>query len=167
MTDRDVLSGIPLFAEVLDEASLTALAAGATRVEYDRGAVLIEEHAPGESMFVIVRGAVAVSVRDGGKERRVATLHDGEVVGEMSLLTGAPRAATVTAMRPTVAIEIPRSALAPILAAAPDLADHFAAIIEGRKKELDALYGERHWLTSGSPASEVAERVRRFFSRAG
>jgi len=54
----------------------------------------------------------------------------------MSLHTGA--------LRPTVALEIARLALAPLSATSPDLADRFAETIERRKAELDCLYGPLH-----------------------
>mgnify|MGYP001205419037 CR=1 FL=1 len=162
MTDHDVLKGIPFFAEVLDEAALDQLAEAATRTEFDHGTVLIREGDPGESLFVIVQGAVGVAIRDGG-DRRVTTLRDGDVVGEMSLLTGAARSATVTALRPTVALEISREALAPILAASPELSIKFAAMVLKRNAELDNLFGPANWLRTGGVASDITERIRRFF----
>jgi CRP-like cAMP-binding protein len=118
-------------------------------------------------MFVIVSGAVDVAIRDGGKDRRVATLGDGDVVGEMSLLTGARRTATVTALKPTVTLEINREALAPILKASPELAIHFSAMVLRRSAELEDLYGQPNWLPAGGAANDIVERIRRFFSRSG
>lgn len=165
MRDRDVLGAVPFFAEVLDDRSLDALAAGAKCVEYDRSATILSENDPGELMFVIVSGAVTVSIHDGGQDRRVATLRDGDIIGEMSLLTGAPRTATVSALRPTVALEIAKPAIAPLLATSPDLAERFAETIERRKAELDGLYGPLHWLRPGVQAGAITEQIRRFFHR--
>jgi CRP-like cAMP-binding protein len=167
MTDHELLKRIPFFAEVLDEAALDQLAKAATRSEFDHGTVLIREGDPGESMFVIVRGALGVAIRDGGKDRRVATLHDDEIVGEMSLLTGAPRAATVTALRPTETLEITRDALKPILDASPELAIKFSAMVLRRSAELDDLYGQPNWLRTTGVASDLTERIRRFFGFGG
>jgi len=78
----------------------------------------------------------------------VATLHDGEIIGEMSLLTRAPRTATVAALRPTVTLEIGKPAVVPLLAKSPELAERFA-----------------DWLRRDFTASEITERIRRFFAR--
>ncbi len=161
MADREVLKRIPFFAEVLDDQSLAALAEAAKRVEYDRGSVLIREHDPGKSMFVIFGGAVNVAIRDGGKDRRVATLGDGDVVGEMSLLTGARRTATVTALKPTVTLEITRSALEPILATAPSR-DGRTAEDQTRRPLWPSPLAAAGW-----PGSQIADRMRRFFARLG
>ena len=163
MKDHDVLKRIPFFAEILDDQSLDQLAEAATRTEFDHGTVVIREGDAGESMFVIAKGALAVSIRDGGKDRRVATLRDGDLVGEMSLLTGAARSATVTALRPTVTLEITRDALAPILKASPELAIQFSAMVLRRSAELEDLYGLPNWLRTGGTASDITTRVRRFF----
>lgn len=161
---RGILEKTPFFADVLDASALDVLAEAAVHEEFDQGSVLIREREPGESLFVIAQGAVTVAVHDGGSDRRVATLHDGAIVGEISLLTGARRSATVTALRPTVTLEIAKPALQPILENSPALADLFAHTIERRKAELEALYGPASWMRHGLSASELAARIRRFFS---
>ena len=152
MSDRDVLGTIPFFAEVLDDRSLDALVAGAMRVEYDRGATILSENDPGESMFVIISGAVTVSIHNGGRDLSVATLHDGDIIGEMSLLTGAPRTATVSALRPTVALEIAKPALAPLLA------DHRISPIALRRRSRGA---KPNWTASTAPCTGFGPTFRR------
>ena len=164
METREFLGSIPFFAEVLSGAELDALAAAARRVEFDRGTNLIEERDLGESMFVIVQGTVTVSIRDSGKDRQAATLRAGDLVGEMSLLTGAPRAATVAAQSPVVAIEIGRDAIAPLLTAEPALFDRFAAMLEKRQIELDKLYGQGLWFFYGPPRANLAHIIRTYFA---
>lgn len=162
MDAGDILKRTAFFADVLGEGDIGALAMSAQRSDYDQGSVLIREGDPGESLFIVVRGAVRVATRDSGADRRVTTLHDGEIVGEMSLLTGARRSATVTALRPTVTLEINKSGLAPILSQSPDLADQFAQMVAERKAELDEVHGSADWLPS---AGTVANRIRAFFGR--
>ena len=101
MKAGDILAKVPFFADVLDEAQLDALAKSARRVEFDRFSTLMHEGDRDNSLLVIASGTVNVSVA--GRPQTVATLGEGDVVGEMSLLTGAPRSATVTAVRPVVA----------------------------------------------------------------
>lgn len=75
-------------------------------------AAIIEEGAAGSSFFVLARGSAVVSRRasDGGTTH-LATLHDGAIFGELSLLTDAPRSASVTAQRDCDLLEFDRNAL--------------------------------------------------------
>ena len=164
METRQFLATVPFFADTLDADELDALAAAAQRVDFDRGTVLIRERDSGDSMFVVMHGTVAVSVRDSGMDRSVATLHPGDIVGEMSLLTGAPRAATVTAQSPVVAMEIDRSAVKPLLTQEPALFERFAAMLEKRQVELDKLYGPGLWAFFGPPRANLASVIRTYFS---
>ena len=163
MNIREFLGTIPFFAEVLDTRQLDALAAGTRRRDYDRGAVLIREDDLGESMFALIGGTVEVSVHDTGKERHVAALNAGQIVGEMSLLTGARRSATVTAASPVSALEIPKSALQPLIAASPILCEHFATVLDKRQHELDRIYGSGFWSIFGMPRSQLSNVMRTFF----
>ncbi|WP_421725701.1 cyclic nucleotide-binding domain-containing protein [Bauldia sp.] len=160
MDAKTVLEKTPFFADILIDDDIAALAAAAKRHDYDKDSIIVREHDSGESLFIVVHGAVTVSTRDSGAARRVTTLHDGAIVGEMSLLTGAARAATVTALRPTVTLEIDKAGLAPILARSPDLADRFATMVDARKEELEDLHGT-HWFPS---AGALAARIRSFFA---
>jgi CRP-like cAMP-binding protein len=164
MNTREFLGTIPFFAEVLDAKQLDALAAGASRREFERGQTLIREDDLGESMFALIGGAAEVTVHDAGKERHVATVNAGQIVGEMSLLTGARRSATVVATTPLVALEIPKAALQPILDASPALIEHFAEMLEKRQGELDRLYGAGFWSLFGLPRDELTLVMRSFFS---
>ena len=77
-------------------------------------------------MYVVTDGKVIVSVHEPGGERVVATLGPGDVVGEMAMITGERRSATVKAKGRVTALEIAKAALAPLLAAEPKLAERFA-----------------------------------------
>src|SRR5262245_36425825 len=98
MRPRDILKSTPFFAEVLTDAELDMLATRARFLSFPASATPIEEDAPGTSMFVVARGKVSVSVSSDPKP--IATLGPGAIVGEMSLLTGARRSATVRALEP-------------------------------------------------------------------
>ncbi|MCP4385946.1 MAG: cyclic nucleotide-binding domain-containing protein, partial [Hyphomicrobiales bacterium] len=92
---RGILARIPLFAECLDSRQLDHLASQCHPAVYPGGAVIMAEGDFGDAMYVIVDGAVSVSFRDRhGGERRVTDLKAGDIVGEMSLLTGMRRTAT-------------------------------------------------------------------------
>jgi CRP-like cAMP-binding protein len=154
---------VPFFAEALTADELDTLAAGARGAEFDRGASIIRERDAGGSLFVVMQGSVTVSIRDAGMDRMVATLRAGDIFGEMSLLTGEPRAATVVAQTPVVALEIDRSAVRPLLDAEPSLSDRFVAMLEKRRIELDRLYGPGMWPFYRRQRRDLASVIRSYF----
>ena len=164
---RDVLARTPFFADVLDDRQIDALAAGLRLAEFAKGSTLIREDDLALSMFVLAHGEAAVTVPGKSGARRVATLHAGDIFGEMSVLTGARRAATITATTPVKAVEIPKIALSPLIAASPELADRFAAMLAMRQGELDTIYrSDKSWRVSGLAGNDLAGLIRGFFAGA-
>jgi CRP-like cAMP-binding protein len=162
MQVRDFLGSVPFFSETLSAAHLEALGKSARVVELGPGLPLIREDDRTESMFVITAGEVAVSIREAGKQREVATLGRGEIVGEIALLTGHRRSATVSAKTPVTALQIDRDAIGPLLVEEPALFDRFAETLERRRAELDRIYGPMaHFY--GGPQDDLAIVIRTFF----
>ena len=164
MDARQVLESVPFFSEVLSSEELAALAANAYELTGEPGASLIRQGDVGSSLLIVVNGTVTVSVVDSPKDRVIASLGVGEIVGEMSLLTGAPRTATVTADDAITALEIDRAAMQPLLARNPDLFDRFADVLERRRAELDKVYGPGGWPFSEPAHSDLAIVIRTYFS---
>ncbi len=155
---RDVLARVPLFAEVLDEGLMHALAARSRAVTFTPGMTLMVEGDFGSTMFAIASGDVAVTVSGrGGGERDVALLGAGDIVGEMSLMTGQRRTATVTAESDVQAIEIGKVALEDVLTRAPELIDRFGAVLAGRQMERDRV------AASEAAAESIVAQIRSFF----
>lgn len=163
MNAREVLGSIPFFAEVLSAGELDSLADNAYELTAGSGTTIIREGDVGSSMIVVVDGAVSVSVADENGKRDIATLGKGDFVGEMSLLTGAPRTATVTAEAPVTALEIDRAAIQPLLAGNPGLFDRFAELLEKRRAELDKAHGPGGWPFSEPRHSDLAVVIRTYF----
>jgi CRP-like cAMP-binding protein len=159
---RDTLASIPFFAEALDAEHINELASRVLTRNFAGGAALMREDDLGHDMYVIIAGKVDVTVRD--EPKPVATLGPGEIVGEMSLLTGATRSATVTATEPVVALEIGKNALAPILASSPRLVEEFAKTLEKRQLALDRLYGGAAWGMLRLGREELLRLIRAFFA---
>src|SRR4051812_16505404 len=162
---RVVLASIPFFAEVLDGEEIDILGGSITPLSLAAGEVLIREDDSGNSMFVIVSGEIDVSVGDddGGPARRLARLGAGDIVGEMSLMTGARRSATVTAATAVTTLEVTKAAIEPILNAAPALVERFAAMLERRQAELDRLYGQGKWSLFGLTQRDLVMAMQAFF----
>lgn len=88
----DLLKQIPLFGDC-SKTELEAVARVTDELALPEGRVLMRQGAPGRELVVLVGGEATVE-RDG---RRIAVLSDGDFLGEVALVTGRPRTATVTA----------------------------------------------------------------------
>jgi CRP-like cAMP-binding protein len=161
---RATLAANPFFAEVLGDDHIALLARRALAEDRPAGTELIREDESGSSLFIVVSGEVEVIAGDGGHGTPIARLGPGEVFGEMSLMTGAHRSATVRATTDVRVLEVTKMALAPILDASPELVDRFAAMLKTRQAELDRVYGHRSFtlLDQGG----LADMIRGFFGRA-
>jgi len=112
----DLIKGIPLF-EHCSKRDLQHIAQIADELDLKVGKVLIQEGERGSEFFVIVSGEVEVR----RKGRKIATLGSGAFVGEMALLSKAPRNATVTAATPVDVLVITDRAFVGLLDKTPDL----------------------------------------------
>ena len=113
-----ILRAEPLF-ESLSEEQLDHVVQEARLKLFGRGEPVIEEGAEGDSMFVMLRGAANVFVSKNGSRIRVATLGEGDCFGEMSLLTGEPRSATVRADGDCYVMEIGKPVMGEIIRQLP------------------------------------------------
>lgn len=97
----DFLASVPLF-KGLDPVALGDLRMAAERFAVGAGEVLFRQGDRGDGLYLVERGQLAVEARTPGDDAVVMSHIDpGEMVGEFSLLDGAPRSATVTALQPT------------------------------------------------------------------
>lgn len=127
------------FLQLLSEEQLGQLLADAKLLRFGRGEKIIEEGKEGRSMFILVRGSANVFVNVNDEQRHVATLKDGDYCGEMSLLTGEPRSATVRALTDCEMWELSKDTLADILAENNVLVDRLSEILAKRKMEMDGI----------------------------
>jgi cAMP-dependent protein kinase regulator len=110
----------PLF-EVLNDSERQALIQEMDLETHDEGSVIISEGDPGASMYVITSGEVKVYTRGTGNTGNVylAKLGEGDFFGEVSVLTGKPRTATITAFKPTELLRLDKEKLDNALARHP------------------------------------------------
>jgi hypothetical protein len=89
---------------------------------FQPGEIVVREGNPGDSMFIICDGDVSVMTKDkSGKEVQLADLSEGDFFGEVSLLTGKPRTATIYAISYTEVLELKRTSLPEIEANCPQI----------------------------------------------
>lgn len=116
------LPRVAIFSD-LERDAFVALTAAMTLRRVEAGEVVLEEGDTGTSFYVVASGSLAVSKRDERRDVvRLARLGEGDFFGEMALLSGAPRAATVTAEEPVELLEFGAEALREVAARHPHLA---------------------------------------------
>ena len=136
------LKNVKLFAELGPE-SLARLGRCLKSADFPPGEVIVREGAPGVSMYIIKTGLVEVRKKDPGTgiDFLVAQLSEGASVGEMSLLTGKPRSATVTTVQPTVVFTLTRADFRNLLTQHPEISLGLARILAERLEEATRQVG--------------------------
>ena len=136
------LKNVKLFAE-LSPDSLAKLGSCLKAAEFPPAEVIVREGAPGVSMYVIKSGLVEVRKKDPttGIDFLVAQLSEGAAVGEMSLLTGKPRSATVTTVQPTVVFTLTRADFRNLLTQHPEISLGLARILAERLEDATKQVG--------------------------
>ncbi|MDH5490337.1 MAG: mechanosensitive ion channel [Myxococcales bacterium] len=140
-----------------------------TRV-YAAGELVIRQGDRGTELFILQDGSVAVEVERRGKQRRVAQLGAGEFFGEMSLMTGAERKATVRALDDTTLLVIDKPAFQVVLESAPELAELVSAELVAREEALGAAtisHATDPAQRRADRSSELLGRIKDFFSLGG
>jgi predicted acylesterase/phospholipase RssA len=118
----------PLFGE-LDEAQAAGVEASGEWVRLARGELLVREGDPGDSLFVLLGGRLqAVLERPDGTRRILGEIGPGESIGEMALLSGEPRGATVVAVRDSVLLRFPEAEFERLAAGFPRLVRSIARV---------------------------------------
>jgi CRP/FNR family transcriptional regulator len=132
-----LLSRVPLF-DGLSQAHLGRVGALAEEVSYNHGRVIVKKDDPGRAFYVIVEGRAKVVKGHIVTARGEAELGPGDFFGELALLDGGPRAATVVAASPLTTIRIERTPFRALLKEEPDLA---LKLLEGMARRTRKILG--------------------------
>jgi small-conductance mechanosensitive channel/CRP-like cAMP-binding protein len=161
---RPAIEGVDLFA-ALSEEQRAQIAAGSFERRYAPDEIIVRIGDNTSSMFVVATGRVGVSIHGAsGESRKLAILPPGHSFGEISLLTGEPRMATVRALEESIMVEIGKDTLEPILRECPELATSFERVMDERRKGASDLFeASRDELGRASERTPLAERISRFF----
>lgn len=158
-THLGLLSQLDLFAPFSAEERAD-LARSAVERRFGKGEALIREGEEGQTFYLIVQGEVAVA--RGGTV--VARLQRGAYLGEMSLLTGDARSATVVAASDVVVLELDREAFGRHFTAHPERAQQLSELLATRRSELEAVAAATGAAPpEGTRANEILRRLRSIF----
>lgn len=121
MPTPEFLSFVPIFSEVNDE-TLQKIEAVGSRKSYAKNDVILQEEEIGSALFVIVKGKVKVARNSNdGREVILTILSENDFFGEMAILDGQTRSATVTALEDTDLFIIQRNDFLTLLQSNPEV----------------------------------------------
>jgi small-conductance mechanosensitive channel len=127
---------------------------------FGAGEVVVRQGADGESLFIVRRGVLDVHI-DGV---RVGNLREGDIFGEISLLTGEKRKATVTAAGEVHLVEISKADIEPAIHAKPDLLEKLSAILARREEiNVERMRAAGLQQAEASGKDVFLERLKAFF----
>ena len=164
-----VLARLPLFA-TMTEGERRALASELTEMAYLTGDIIAREGEFSDSMYILAGGSVAI-VRGGTREEprrtRLSELSAPNYFGEMGLLTGQPRTATVMAQGDVLCYRLDRAGFDAILRARPELAEPISHTVAARQAANDAtlraLSEEARARQASGRAADLVRRIQSFF----
>jgi len=133
----DLLTLVPLFAG-LSRRHLRAMADRADQVEFRPGEAIVVEGMRGGAFFAIVDGKARVT----REKRTLATLGPGDFFGELALLDGGERTASVVAATPLLCIRIFKRAFDRLIAEEPGVAARMLSVLAGRVRRAERPPGD-------------------------
>lgn len=157
------------FFDSLQPEELRRVAERLIPAPFARGDVITRQGATAHWLYILAAGEAHVIVEnDSGQRTRVAELGPGSIFGEMGLMTGEPRTATVVATRETDCLRLDRESFHDILHDRPAVAEEISELLARRRMELDAalenLNAEARAARLASAKEDILTRIRRFFS---
>jgi len=132
------LEKVELF-QALTADERRALAGHVRVAPFVRGEAMTRQGAQAHWLYVITRGDAEVRVSiDGNLSERLATLYNGDFFGEMGMMTGEPRSATVIALTDVECYRVDKESFDEILRSRPEIAESISEVLARRRVELDA-----------------------------
>jgi small-conductance mechanosensitive channel/CRP-like cAMP-binding protein len=157
----DALARVDVF-RALDAEKVDRLSRRLRHVVFGPGEVILRQGDPGDSLYVVCGGQVAVQIGVLGVSKEVATLGDGQFFGEMSLMTGESRTATVVAKTDVECYIVDKDAFQEIVQEKPELAGTISDILSRRQ----VVLGVQRSLTpvpSAAQTNQLRSKIATFF----
>jgi small-conductance mechanosensitive channel/CRP-like cAMP-binding protein len=153
------------FLDVLPEHALGHLAQNSRTCLYAAGEEIIREGEEGSELFVIRSGEATVRIaREARESVEVARLGAGSVFGEMSLVTGERRSATVRTTSACEVIVLGRDAFREVLEENPDLAHRVSEVLASRQAEIEQAQSAGDGLDRETRSGVLLAKIRALFS---
>lgn len=152
----------PLFAS-LSEQEHSRLAASLVHTPFVKGGVMTHQGAVAHWLYLIVKGQAQVLVEERGQTTPIRQLSDGDFFGEMGLLTGEPRSATVVALTEVDCYRLDKAGLAQILAQRHDLASEISQVLNQRQQDLTDRVENARGDKAALRAEDLLAKVKSFF----
>ncbi|MGH7544298.1 MAG: cyclic nucleotide-binding domain-containing protein [Gemmatimonadota bacterium] len=152
--------------DALTEQETRDLATRARVEQYFRGETVIRQGTAGDSLYIIDDGLVEVVVSHNGRSESLAQLGPRSFFGEMALLTGEERTATVMTLAPTDFFVVDREAFRETLERNPRIAERISEILAERRRELEETHAalhEAHTQDMDDEKHRILTRIRDFF----
>jgi CRP-like cAMP-binding protein len=162
------LSGVELFHTLTDEER-RRLAEEMSVAPFARGEAITRQGAEAHWLYIMTRGEAEVRVAvDGNLSKKVATLHKGDFFGEMGLMTGEPRTATIIAQTAVECYRLDKGAFHEIIKRRPKIAEDISHVLARRRVELEAvregLNEEAMRQRMSHTQGDLLKRIRNFFT---
>ena len=147
----------------LDAALVTEIVQSMARRRYRRGEVIFHQGDPGDSLHIVSRGRVKILLTSPhGDEAIVATVRPGDFFGELTLIDGAPRSATATAVDQVETLVLARDRFRQLLATNPVLRENLEVSLAAEVRRMNEHVEELHFLDlEGRIAAHLARLVER------
>jgi small-conductance mechanosensitive channel/CRP-like cAMP-binding protein len=134
----EALGAIDLFSPLTGE-EISRLAAALTEAPFAAGETITRQGAEAHWLYILARGSADILVEVGTQRRKVSTVEAPSVFGEMSLMTGAPRGATVVAKTDVDCYRLDRNEFRKIIEQRPTLVEELSKLMAHRQVELAAV----------------------------
>jgi small-conductance mechanosensitive channel/CRP-like cAMP-binding protein len=156
------LAKVELFSGMNDEEH-RKLAERLRYTPFMKGELMTRQGAEAHWLYLLTKGSAEVFVcTETGIERKVALLHAGDFFGEMSMLTGERRSASLRALEDSECYRLDRTAFEDILHNRPEIAHYLSELLARRKVELEAI---RHDLDAAARAALMKGQQQSIFDK--
>ena len=155
----EFLRRLPLFAGMSD-ADLDNLYRMSTPLTLPPGHLLIEEGTPGDALYILIAGELEVTKRSGTHDVKLDVRRPGEVIGEMSLLDNAPRAASVRTLTESQVVKMSKETFEHVLSTSPSAAMAILRTVTTRLRQNESLLHEKEKMAGlGTLAAGLAHEL--------
>ncbi len=159
------IRGVDLFAGLHPEERRTVVER-LQRVPFARGDVITRQGNASHWLYILASGEAEVVLESPDAPRRtLGAIQSGGFFGEMGLMTGEPRAATVIAKGDVECYRLDKASFRDLLVSRPQIAEEISAVMASRRSDLEQLRETVAQEAQRSPAtqSELLARIRQFF----